>query len=355
MFRILLAPLSWLYGLGVWFRHKLFNAGILPSKSYSMPVVSIGNLSLGGTGKTPHTEYLVRTLLKEGFNVAILSRGYGRKTRGFLYADDQHCDARSIGDEPAQYYHDYAGKIQIAVDGNRREGIEKLSQSDNPPDVILLDDAMQHRYVKPGISILLTDYRNLYVDDHLVPFGRLRDLKSAAKRADIVIVTKTEKVLSPIIRRSVTKKLHLEMGQKIFFSQFLYGKLVSVPDFKKMNLDKKYSDIILFTGIANPYPIKDHLRYFCNELITFEFQDHHVFNKKDIQLIRKSYDDQFSKKKLVITTEKDAMRLINSPYLRLLEGVPVYYLPIEVKFHGQDGRAFNNQIIEYVRKNKANS
>jgi len=350
-----LAPFSWLYGLAIWFRHTLFDAGILPMKSYQLPLISIGNLSLGGTGKTPHTEYLVRFLLGQEVNIAILSRGYGRKTKGFLKADNEHRDARIIGDEPAQFYHEFSENVQIVVDENRREGIEKMIKSDNPPDVVLLDDAMQHRYVQPGLSILLTDCRNLYVDDHLFPYGRLRDVKSASKRADIIIVTKTDKVLSPIIRRSTIKKLNPAPNQKVYFSYFQYGKLRSVPDFKKMSLDKKYSVIILFTGIANPYPIKDYLRYYCSELITLEFPDHHIFNKKDVQLIKNTFDEQFSKKKLIITTEKDAMRLINSPYLRLLEDDPVYFLPIEVKFHGQDGRAFNNQIINYVRKNKADS
>lgn len=355
MVRFLLAPLSWLYALVIWIRHFMFDMGILPQKSYRFPVISIGNIALGGTGKTPHTEYIVRLLLEEKINTAILSRGYGRKTKGFLKADEQHSDASSLGDEPAQFFHEFSGDIQIVVDGNRREGIEKLMKLENPPEVILLDDAMQHRYVKPGLSILLTDYRNLYVDDHIVPYGGLRDLKSASKRANIIVVTKTEKVLSPIIKRYLLKKLNPEKYQRVYFSYFNYGKLISVANFKKKEWDKKYSVIILFTGIANPYPIKGYLRSYCRELITIVFPDHHVFKEKDLELIRKKFDDQFTKKKLIVTTEKDAMRLVNSPYLRILEDLPLYYLPIEVKFHGDDERAFNNQIINYVRKNKGNS
>ncbi|MBN2616298.1 MAG: tetraacyldisaccharide 4'-kinase [Bacteroidales bacterium] len=355
MIKFLLAPFSWLYALIIQIRHVFFDWGILRSKSYSFPVISIGNLALGGTGKTPHTEYLVQLLLEQKMKIAILSRGYGRKTKGYLNADESHSDASAIGDEPAQFYHEFAKHIQIAVDGNRRRGIEKIMSSPPKPDAILLDDAMQHRYVKPGISILLTDYRNLYVDDHMVPYGKLRDVKSASKTADIIVVTKTDTVLSPIIRRYILNKLKPRGHQRVYFSFFRYGKLVSVPGFKKKEWDKKYSVIVLFTGIANPYPIKDYLRDYCNELITISFPDHHVFSKKDVELIRRKYEEQFTRKKLVITTEKDAMRLINSPYLRMLEDLPLFYLPIEVKFHGQDGRAFNNQIIQYVRENKPNS
>ncbi|MBN2638956.1 MAG: tetraacyldisaccharide 4'-kinase [Bacteroidales bacterium] len=355
MIRVLLAPFSWLYALVVWVRHLMFDMGILTQKPYHFPLISIGNLAMGGTGKTPHTEYLVRLLLDQKINAAILSRGYGRKTKGFLKADEQNCDANAIGDEPAQFFHEFSGDIKIAVDGNRREGIDILMNADDPPEVILLDDAMQHRYVKPGLSILLTDYRNLYVDDHMVPYGGLRDLKSASKRANIIVVTKTEQVLSPIIRRYLAKKLKPEPYQRVYFSYFKYGKLISVPSFRKKEWDKKYSVIILFTGIANPYPLKDHLRNYCSELITISFPDHHVFTEKDIELVRNKYDEQFTKKKLIITTEKDAMRLVNSPYLRVLEDLPLFYLPIEVKFHGEDEGAFNNQIINYVRKNKADS
>lgn len=355
MIRFLLAPFSWLYALIIRIRHALFDWGVLCSKSYNLPVISLGNLALGGTGKTPHTEYLVQLLLEQEMKIAILSRGYGRKTKGYLSADENHCDAGSIGDEPAQFYHEFSNDIQIAVDGNRRRGIEKLMASEQVPDVILLDDAMQHRYVKPGVSVLLTDYRNLYVNDHLVPYGKLRDIKSVSQSADIIIVTKTDKVLSPIIRRYILNKLKPRGHQRVYFSFFNYGKLVSVPGFKKKEWDKKYSVIVLFTGIANPYPIKDYLRDHCNELITISFPDHHIFNKKDIELVRRKYEEQFTRKKLIITTEKDAMRLVNSPYLRVLKDLPLFYLPIEVKFHGEDGKEFNNQIIEYVRENKPNS
>jgi tetraacyldisaccharide 4'-kinase len=350
MWRLVLLPVSWLFGLGIRIRHCLFDNGILPAKSYDIPVISVGNLSLGGSGKTPHTEYLVRLFLKEKKKVAILSRGYGRKTKGYFKANKES-DSTQIGDEPTQFFTKFGKHITLAVDENRREGIENLMKEDRELDVILLDDAMQHRYVKPGFSILLTDYRKLYVDDHLFPAGGLRDVKSAAKRAEVIIVSKSESMLSPIVRKDIHKRLDISARQKLYFSYLHYDKLVSLHDFERRNNDKRYSVIVLFSGVANAYPLKDYLRYHCRELISLDFPDHHFYTKKDVELIARTYEDQFTRNKAIITTEKDAMRLINSPYLRLLKDLPVFFLPIEVKFHGQDGEDFNDQILKYVRKN----
>lgn len=350
MWRLILLPVSWLFGLGIRIRHFLFNLGVLPVKSYNVPLISVGNLSLGGSGKTPHTEYLVRLFLKEKVNLAILSRGYGRKTKGYYKANPES-DSIQIGDEPKQYLTKFGKHIALAVDGKRSRGIENLMKDDKNIDVILLDDAMQHRYVKPGFSILLTDYRKLYADDYLFPAGGLRDIKSAAKRADVIIVSKSEKMLSPIVRKDIHKKLKIASYQKLYFSYLHYDRLVSLHDFEKKNFEKRYSAIILFSGVANPYPLKDYLRYRCRELISLDFPDHHFYTRKDVESIVKTYDDQFTKNKAIITTEKDAMRLINSPYLRLLKDLPVFFLRIEVKFHGHDGEEFNDQILKYVREN----
>ncbi len=353
MLKILLFPFALLYGLVISFRHLLFNLGILPSESFDVPIISVGNITIGGTGKTPHTEYLTRLLIKD-FRVAILSRGYSRKSKGFVLANSS-CSFQDIGDEPLQYLQNFGDKIRIAVDKDRCHGVSRLLKMEEPPEIIILDDAFQHRYIKPGLSLLLTDYRRLYTDDYLLPTGMLRDLKASAKRADIIIVTKTEKILSPLVRRLIEEKLHPAPYQKIYFSYVKYGAPVSFPSFEKVKLDKNYSVIILFTGVANPYPLKDYLRYRCRELITIDFPDHHKYKKKDIRLIRKTWDRQFAKKKLIVTTEKDAMRLINSPYLRFLEDLPLIYLPIEVKFHGQDEKKFNDQIFNYVREDQRDS
>ncbi|MBE0650301.1 MAG: tetraacyldisaccharide 4'-kinase [Bacteroidales bacterium] len=350
MWRLVLLPVSFIFGLGIRIRHFLFNIGILSSKSYEMPIISVGNLSLGGSGKTPHTEYLVRLLLKEKKKIAILSRGYGRKTKGYFKATPES-DSTQIGDEPTQFQKKFGKHITLAVDGSRREGIETLMKEDKDMDVILLDDAMQHRFVKPGFSILLTDYRKLYSDDYLFPAGGLRDVKSAARRADVIIVSKTERMLSPIVRKDIHKKLNVADHQKLYFSYLHYDKLVSLHDFERRNNEKKYSIIVLFSGVANSYPLKDYLRYRCRELISLDFPDHHYYTRKDVELIARTYEDQFTRNKAIITTEKDAMRLINSPYLRILEDLPVYFLPIEVKFHGEDGEEFNDQILKYVREN----
>ncbi len=353
MLKILLYPFALLYGLAIGFRHILFNLGILPVKSYDVPIINVGNITMGGTGKTPHTEYITR-LLQKDFSVAILSRGYMRKSKGFVLAKETS-SYKDIGDESMQYLLKFSNKIRVAVDRNRCRGVEKLLKLNNPPEVIILDDALQHRHIKPGINLLLTDYRKLYSEDYLFPAGRLRDLKSAAKRADIIIVTKTERILSPLIKRLIEKKLAPEPHQKIYFSYLKYGEPIGIPSLKKVTIEKQYSTIILFTGIANPYPLKDNLRYRCRELISLDFPDHHNYTKNDILLILKTWDEQFTKHKLIVTTEKDAMRLINSPYLRLLKDLPMVYLPIEVKFHGQDKNNFNTQIINYVRKNQRNS
>ncbi len=353
MLKILLYPFALLYGLVIGFRHLLFDIGLLPAKSFDVPVIGVGNISVGGTGKTPHTEYLAR-LFQDDFKTAILSRGYLRKSSGFVLADETST-FENIGDEPMQYLHNLGNSIRIAVDKRRVRGVKKLLKLEPPPEVIILDDAMQHRFIKPGVNILLTDYHRLYADDYLFPAGRLRDLKRIAKRADIIVVTKTEKVLSPLIKKLVEEKLSPQPGQKLYYSYLEYGSPVSIPSLKKIKFEKQYSTILLFTGIANPYPLKDKLRYHCRELVTLDFPDHHDFKEKDILLIKKTWEQQFTSHKLIVTTEKDAMRLINSPYLRLLKDLPMVYLPIEVKFHGQDGKDFNTQILNYVRESQRNS
>lgn len=348
--RILLIPFSCLYGLVIRLRHLLFDIGVLKSESFPVPVIGVGNLSLGGTGKTPFVEYLVR-LLSEENSVATLSRGYGRKTKGFLLAETD-CSYKDIGDEPMQYFHKFGSIITVAVDENRRNGIKQLLQMENKPDVVLLDDSFQHRYVKPGLSILLTDYQKLYTDNYLIPAGTLRDTVSAAKNANIIIVTKTDKVLSPFIRKEIIAKLRVKPEQQLFFSYITYGKFVPFPGVRKHDDEKKLSSIVLFSGIANAEPLIEHVRTICNTLTVMKFSDHHAYHERDLIKIKKEFDDIFVKRKIILTTEKDAMRLINSPYFRLLENLPLYYIPIRVKIHKKGRLKFRNQIIEYVKKNR---
>ena len=352
--RLLLLPLAWIYGWVIRIRHWLFDVGILKSQTFDIPLIGVGNLSLGGTGKTPTVEYLIRLLI-EDFNISTLSRGYGRETSGFVLAN-QFTTYTDIGDEPMQYFKKFGGKpnVKIAVDEKRRRGVQQLIDGFPKPDVVLLDDAFQHRYVKPGLSILLTDFHKLYKKDYLLPAGTLRDTIAVAKNADIIIVTKSPKVLSPITRQNIKDLLKPTIKQNLYFSYLKYGKIQPLPTTENHLLPKKIGTILLFTGIANPYPLKEYLMDKCNELIEMNFPDHHVFKHSDLQKIRTTFDDIFKKKKILVTTEKDAMRLVNSPYLSELKFLPVYYVPVKIEIHKPDKPVFNDQIVEYVRKNKPN-
>jgi tetraacyldisaccharide 4'-kinase len=333
----------------MWIRNRIFDANILESKSLSLPVIAVGNLSMGGTGKSPHVEYLVR-LLKEDFNVAILSRGYKRKTSGFVLADDQ-TTVRDIGDEPFQFRSKFQD-IKVAVDEKRLRGIKKLQESVPDLDLILLDDAYQHRYVKPGLSILLSDFHNLYSNDYVVPSGTLREFGSGADRADMIVVTKSPKVLSPITRDRIRKELKPQPQQKLYFSYIEHGAFLPVPgiDFvpdKKRN----YYAILLFAGIANYYPLEFYLKDYCVELEILKFPDHHRYRKKDIMHILDTFDSMFSQNKLMVTTEKDAVRLRDPEINKMLKFYPVCYVPIKINFHKNDKVRFNNQILQYVKEN----
>jgi len=351
--KVLLIPFACMYGFVIRIRHWLFNNNILKSVSFPMPVIGVGNLSLGGTGKTPVVEYLIRILSAEN-RLAVLSRGYGRNTKGFLIAN-QYSGHKDIGDEPMQYHNKFKNNIKIVVSENRRKGIKNLMQDDENLDVILLDDSFQHRWVNPGISILLTDFHSLYMEDYLIPSGTLRDVVSEAKRADIIIVTKTYKVLSPITRRRIKGILKPLENQSLYFSYIDYGNLVPFPGYGKINLPQNINTIILFCGIANSYPLQEYLRDMCTELLVIDFPDHHTYRKKELQLVKKSFDDIFTHNKIIITTEKDVMRLIKSEYISTLKELPLFYIPIKVKFHGLDEVNFSNQIKKYVRENKRNS
>ncbi len=350
-FRYLLYPFAILYGLVILVRHWMFDVGILPSKSYPIPVIGVGNITVGGTGKTPMVEYLIR-LLSDQYKIATLSRGYGRKTKGYLVAN-QYCGSKEIGDEPLMYYKKFKNSITVAVDENRREGIESLMQDKPDLEVVVLDDSFQHRYVKPGLNILLTDYYNLYPTDHLLPVGRLRDLKRAAARADIIMVTKTDKVMSPILSRGIERMLKLKPHQQLFYSYLKYGNLLPAPGLDMPEIKNKFpSVIILFTGIANPWPLQDYLVSRCRDLINLDFPDHHEFKKRDIDTIVKTFEEQFTRNKILLTTEKDMMRLIKSPYFSRFKNLPLYYIPIEVKIHKPGNKMFDKKILDYVRENK---
>ena len=347
--KILLAPVSWLYAIGLHIRHWLFDLGILKSKSFDIPTICVGNLALGGTGKTPHTEYLIR-LLKDKMNVAVLSRGYARKTKGYVLAKHD-TGFEEIGDEPLQYHLKF-NDIYVAVDENRCEGVENLMAFAPDTDVIILDDAFQHRQIKPGLNILLTEYYNIYKKDMLVPAGTLRDVKSAVKRADIIIVTKSPRVLLPYDKRDMVSLIDAAPYQKIFFTYIDFQKLTPITSAARATNLQDMKSVYLFCGIANPYPLEDHLKRKYNTLITNYYDDHHCFTDEDIDTILDGFDSVIGKNKIVVTTEKDLMRLTKASYMNRFENVPLFIIPIEVRFNDKnEEEIFNYLILEYVGKN----
>lgn len=344
----LLLPISLLYSFVLFLRHKLYDWNILKSKSYDTPNICVGNLNLGGTGKTPHIEYLIR-LLSEKYSVAVLSRGYGRNTKGFVMAEENH-SYLDIGDEPLQYITKFKD-IKVAVDESRCDGMDRLLQEKNPPQIVLLDDAYQHRKIKPGLNVLLTDYYDLYSDSYLVPAGNLRDIKKASQRADIIVVTKSPNVITPYNRRDVENKLKPLPHQKIFYSYIEYLDFKPLSKLSYETDIKEAKTVLLLCGIANTYPLEDYLKRKYNTISKVKFSDHHSFTEKDIDIIIEKYNSLIGKSKVIITTEKDAMRLINSSYIEKFDNIPIYTIPIKIKFHKEEGNSFDDEILNYINSN----
>jgi tetraacyldisaccharide 4'-kinase len=347
------------YGLVVGVRNLLFNWGILPSEEYQVPVISVGNLSIGGTGKTPHTEYLIK-LLKQKYRIAVLSRGYKRRSKGFLLAGDAET-ALTIGDEPYQMKRKFPD-VLIAVDGNRRRGIENLLGLPERlrPEVILLDDAFQHRYVSPSFSILLTDYHRLFYKDQLLPVGFLREPKSHMHRANLVIVTKCEEDLRPIDFRVIESEMKLQPYQHIYYTRILYGKAqpvfaVHTGHAIAGNFLNADNEVLLLAGVASPALFVREAEKRFTKVVPMLFADHHTFDKQDIRKIKEAFDRLDSPDKFILVTEKDAARLLHNPFVpdewkRLL-----YYLPISIDFCTETALSFDacihNHIITFQRNN----
>ncbi|WP_340074656.1 tetraacyldisaccharide 4'-kinase [Leptobacterium sp. I13] len=328
-FRKILFPFSLLYGLIVHIRNYLYNKGILRSVSYGFPVLCVGNLSVGGTGKTPMVMYLVH-LLKGKYRVAILSRGYKRKSKGFLMADKK-TSVEAIGDEPFQYYNNFP-EITVAVAEERVYGIQKLMELDSSPEIVVLDDAYQHRKVTPGLNILLTVYNSLYVNDLMLPTGNLRDSKKEAGRADIIVVTKCPKELSVAIRDEVIQELKIQPYQKVFFTTIDYSNTV-LPSSNTLG-SLKERPFVLVTGIANAAPMVAYLKSLGLIFKHYAYKDHHYFSDKEIAF--------FNSQAMLLTTEKDFMRLKDR-----VEGIQ--YLPIEIKFLFEEAAIFDNYIEGFVK------
>ena len=349
-----LLPLSWIYGSIVRFRNWLFDIGVKKSKSFALPVISVGNITVGGSGKTPHVEYLVR-LLQDKVKIAVLSRGYKRKSRGYVLAEED-TEMKEIGDEPFQMHQKFPG-IYVAVDAKRVRGIQHLQDDEETKDVevILLDDAFQHRYVKPGINILLVDYHRLIIYDKILPAGRLREPLSGKNRADIVIVTKCPKDLKPMEFRVLTKAMNLYPFQKLYFTCINYDKPIGIFNEQQLDLESlKDKNVLLLTGIASPKQMEHDLTPMVKTLTSVSFGDHHHFKSKDIDRINEIFESM-PEPRLIITTEKDAVRLRDSEGLYEIVKDNLYALPIKVSFMQDQEENFNEKIISYVRKNSRNS
>ncbi|WP_297902494.1 tetraacyldisaccharide 4'-kinase [uncultured Parabacteroides sp.] len=350
-FNKFLAPFSFFYGIGVRFRNLLFDWKVLRTEQYGLPVISVGNLTVGGTGKTPHTEYIIR-LIKDRYRVAVLSRGYKRKTSGFLLAD-QRSTSKDIGDEPYQMKLKFPD-ILVAVDANRRRGIRNLlALPDNErPEVILLDDAFQHRYVTPTLNILLTDCHRLYTQDKLLPTGRLREPVDGARRADVIIVTKCESCIQPIDFRIIEEDMRLSAYQELYFSHIIYGELEPIfPDKAPKRALKELAsstEVLLVSGIASPKLLEKEIHKYTEHVTSLVFPDHHAFDQHDIQKIQIAFKRLTSPCKLIIITEKDAARLRDLPSLPMEWFPYLYCLPITVGFCMNREKQFQESIFKHI-------
>ena len=349
-----LTPISWIYGLVTYVRNRLFDLEVLPSKRYEIPVIAVGNITIGGTGKTPHIEYLIR-LLSTNYKVAVLSRGYKRKSRGYVLATPE-TPMEMVGDEPWQMAQKFSN-IYVAVDANRCRGIEHLINDPETKDVqvILLDDAFQHRYVTPGRNILLTDYHRLITQDMILPAGRLRESAQGKERANMVIVTKCPEDIPPMQYRIIAESLKLRPYQQLYYSSFRYGKMVNMSTYEMRSLqDMKQCNVLLATGIGCPKQMKMDIAKRFAYVESMDFRDHHYYDQGDIEDISRRLE-KLPKPHIIITTEKDATRLLSMENLPDEIACHIWVLPIKIHFLQGKAAMFNDKITAYVQKNHRNS
>ena len=341
-FRYILFPFSIIYGFIIWLRNKLFDKNILRSATFNFPLICVGNLAVGGTGKTPMAEYLIR-LLKNKYPVATLSRGYKRKTKGFAIAGD-NTTAVDIGDEPMQLHKKFPD-ITVAVAEERVVGIPQLLYEKPETKVIILDDAFQHREVRAGLNILLTEYEDLYTRDFPLPAGNLRDIKSSSKRAHIIIVTKCKQQLNEEERQSIIKELNPSSFQKVFFTKIEYSSSYHLFT-KETRFIEHDCNILLVCGIANPGPLKETLATYTDTYEMILFRDHYIFTTDDLKEIKKQFAKIESANKIILTTEKDGVRL--AKYENELKDLPIYVLPMRHKFLFGEEDQFDAGVISFV-------
>lgn len=351
--KILLWPFSALYGMGVGIRNFMFDCGILPSKQFDVPVISVGNITVGGTGKTPFSEYLIR-LLKENHRVGVLSRGYKRSTSGYQLLTEKSTPIE-VGDEPYQIKRKFPD-VMVAVDAKRRHGITKmLNEPINKPDIIILDDAYQHRYVIPDLSILLVDYNRMITEDSLLPVGELREPVKSKNRANIIVITKCPSSIPPIEFRIIRKNLGIYPYQSLYFTTLSYGSFVPLftMDKKQKNAHfDKDSSALVVSGIASPLPFEEHVRTLVKEVVTLNFPDHHNFSAANFQKMESLFDSIQGKNKIIVTTEKDAVRMIHNPKFPENLKPYIYYIPLGISFLKEDDTDFDKKIWSYLEKNQ---
>lgn len=333
--RLILLPFSVLYGAIVFVRNWLFDKGWLQSTSYDFPVICVGNLSVGGTGKSPMIEYLIR-LLKDDYKVATLSRGYKRKTTGFLVAN-ANTTANDIGDEPLQFYSKFGDDITVSVEAQRTAGIEALQNLPNTPEIILLDDAFQHRKVTAGFNILLTPFYDLYANDFMLPAGNLREPRIGAKRTDVIVVTKCPQKVSKEEMQHVAKKLRPKTNQQVFFTTITYSENIQNETESLALSSLRKEEFVLVTGIANPTPFLEYLKTQGLSFTHINYPDHHNFSESELRTV-----SQKAGNKKILTTEKDFMRLQGR-----LEHL--YFLPIQVSFLA-DEAVFQANIFNFINR-----
>lgn len=348
----LLFPLSFLYGFVTTLRNLLFDAGILKSTNYKIPIIGIGNLSTGGTGKSPHVLYIAN-LFNGSKNVAILSRGYGRTSKGYKNVEIND-SSRDVGDEPLQYKHQL-NDVKVAVCEKRVDGINLILQESINTNLIILDDSFQHRYVNPGLNLLITDINSLFYNDFLLPSGNLRERRSGVKRANAVIVSKTSPSLEKDECNKIANRIKLYGVSTVFFSYMHYREELSFISGGSINLNQ-ISDylVLIIAGIAKPQPMIDFVSGKCSDVSTELFKDHHAFTVGDVIHLKKKFDkfaSGKSDKKIILTTRKDAMRLITPELLVLIKDLPIAIIDIEVKFHSYGSITFDQYIQNYVKTN----
>lgn len=354
--RLILLPFSLIYACVIWLRNRFYDWGWFKQTAFPLPIIVVGNLAVGGTGKTPMTEHIIR-LLSSKYKLATLSRGYGRKTKGFKRVETSS-SAENVGDEPLQFKLKYS-TVTVAVNENRVDGIKQL-QADH--EVVLLDDAFQHRALKPGLSIVLMEYASLLAPQYLLPAGNLRDMFMEKRRADIIVVTKCPSDIAPQTHKKILNKLNLQSNQHVFFTEIQYaepqplaklcgsleGNAKKEKTFKWNSVDQ----VLLVTGIANPEPLRNYISSYTTEIEHLAFPDHHAFTPQDLQTIRLKFEDLTSAKKIILTTEKDAMRLKDEKFEGLTQDLPIYYLPISLGFLFDEQAHFDALIVDYCQSEK---